>query len=134
MTDLAEVIADEGIRMTATHCGQRLRWETEVDHWRCVLKRSRVPAMTIDFYMGVGREGRRPSTVDVLECLLDDADGVEQSSGDFEEWAQWFGFDSDSRKAEQMFIAVRQQTERLEAFLGPLLEVTAALLDTIRVI
>lgn len=43
-----------------------------------------------------------PEAVDVLYCLVLDSDALEY---DFEEWAANFGYDTDSRKAEEIYRA-----------------------------
>jgi len=53
---------------------------------------------------------------DVLYCLAMDADVENQ--GSFEEWASNYGYDEDSRKAEKIYRACKEQTDDLKRVLG----------------
>jgi len=70
--------------------------------------------MTLDFYMGSGLGGQR-TLFDVLYCLLSDAHGMDYY--DFEEWAENYGYDTDSRKAEDIYNKCKVQTKRLRDLL-----------------
>lgn len=60
-----------------------------------------------------------PEAASVMQSLFSDADTVEYSAEDiFEEWASELGYDPDSRKAEQIYNNVKEQTEKLRALLG----------------
>ncbi len=56
-----------------------------------------------------------PTAAEVLTGLALDASGADLS---FEEWCSEFGLNSDSRKAERIFKAVRQHTTKLRGFLS----------------
>ena len=58
-----------------------------------------------------------PSIEDVLDCLASDASGF-GNSRTFEEWADEYGYDSDSRKAEKTYNAVAENTKKLKNLLG----------------
>lgn len=70
--------------------------------------------LTTRFYTGTMHA--TPTRKDVLESLFSDAQGVEYDG--FEDWADNYGYDSDSRKALAIYEAVVEQTERLKAFCG----------------
>lgn len=72
--------------------------------------------LTVPFYMGTGHNGNEPEARDVLECLLDDASGVEWQS--FEGWCGEYGYDTDSRKAERIYRACERLNHKLRRFLG----------------
>ncbi len=57
-----------------------------------------------------------PSAADVLYCLLTDADVIDYAS--FEDWASEFGYDTDSRKAEQNYRACMDTALRMRQVLG----------------
>ncbi len=76
---------------------------------------ARVAKMTLTFSQGYGHNGAEPKVTSVLSCLASDASGDQHS---FEDWCAEYGYDTDSRKAEKTFKAVRHQTARLKAFLG----------------
>lgn len=62
-----------------------------------------------------------PTAADVLACLLSDAtvDDGEGNPRPFEDWADDYGFDTDSRKAEATWRQCVEQTAKLREFLSP---------------
>ncbi len=70
----------------------------------------------IPWRQGVGITDE-PELAGVLETLYGDASTVENATT-FEEWAEDLGYDSDSRKAEAVYSAVIEQTNRLKGLLG----------------
>lgn len=62
------------------------------------------------------KEKYRPDLVDVLGCLLSDASALDHSS--FEDWANEFGYDTDSRKAARTYNACVQTGVELREILG----------------
>jgi len=68
------------------------------------------------FSTGIGWT-RYPNAADLLECLTSDASGWDQSRS-FEEWAEDYGYDTDSRKAERIYKTIGAETMRLKTFLG----------------
>jgi hypothetical protein len=74
--------------------------------------------MTVPFFTG-SLNTREPDAVTVLDCLLSDADGYDNARG-FEDWANDYGYDTDSRKAEETYKQVEAQSKELRAFLGDL--------------
>jgi len=58
----------------------------------------------------------KPKHSDILYCLAMDADVENQ--GSFEEWASNYGYDEDSRKAEKIYRACKEQTDDLKRVLG----------------
>ncbi len=76
------------------------------------------PKRTFHSFFSVGSGWtRRPSILDLLECILSDALGYD-SSGSFEDWALDYGYDPDSRKALKIYETVGEQTRKLKEFLG----------------
>jgi hypothetical protein len=73
--------------------------------------------MVLTFTMGPALTGE-PSTADVLDCLACDCAGYENANG-FEEWADEYGYDTDSREAEATYNAIRAQVIELDTLLGP---------------
>lgn len=70
--------------------------------------------MTTAFSMGSALVGE-PQPEAVLDCLISDAAGVDQS---FEDWARDLGMDPDSRKAEASYKACQASAAQLKTFLG----------------
>jgi hypothetical protein len=82
-------------------------------HWRCTLRCGH-RRMTVYFSQGPAIE-REPTVEDVLDCLASDA----SCASTFEDWCADLGYDSDSRKAEQTYRLIREQSEKLAGLLGP---------------
>lgn len=51
-----------------------------------------------------------PHTADVLRCLIRDGDALDMG---FDEWCGEYGYDTDSRKADQLFDACRENARKL---------------------
>ena len=112
---LQQFIDHHTITLTATRTDRNPDMsDFEGDHWRVVLKRLG-HKMTLVFSKGYGHKGAPPTTEEVLECLCSDActDG-----GTFEDFCDYYGYDSDSRKAEKSYKAVQRQTDKLRSFMG----------------
>ena len=62
-----------------------------------------------------------PTLEDVLECLVMDSAYIDRASS-FEEWADEFGYDTDSRKAEKIYKACKDQYENLQYLFGEAFE------------
>ena len=58
-----------------------------------------------------------PKVEDILDSLALDASGYDNSQC-FEDWAGDYGYDEDSRKGERIYQAIREERNKLEAFLG----------------
>lgn len=136
---LSEFIKRNGITMEAKRidarpdrAGRDAGWDANASHWRCtfhlatprdifntqrdgtVTVRAR-RRMTVYFSMGAVLQGP-PAADDVFDALASDAAGMDGRT--FEEWADEYGFDTDSRKAHTTFLACRRSAGRLCAFLG----------------
>jgi hypothetical protein len=61
------------------------------------------------------RSDGQPTVVDVLYCLYADSASADQP---FEDWADEYGYDADSRRAYATWEAVNRQLGQLAAFLG----------------
>lgn len=122
---LKERIQFDAIRMSATHCGEKVEGEEgfnpgwPYDEWRYTFRSLHFEgSLTVTFRMGIGHGGKKPDAERVLEALLSDASGV----ADGESYADWcgnYGFDTDSRRAERVYVATLKQTDRLREWLGP---------------
>jgi len=87
----------------------------DANHYKCKLTMGR-KQMTVYFSQGYGIS-HEPKTADVLNCLADDSAGVSNARS-FEEWAEEYGYDTDSRKAEKAYNVCVKQAARLLSFLG----------------
>jgi len=91
------------------------KWQA--NHYSITLRRmSRADTLSTFFSKGVGLKGS-PTAAEVLDCLASDAQSVD-SARDFEEWAYEFGYDTDSRKAEQVYNSCVKGQKELRRFLG----------------
>jgi hypothetical protein len=92
------------------------QWSRDASHWRVTLKRGR-KRMTTPYSMGSAHTGE-PKAADVLWCLVQDAHSYDNASS-FEEWCGDYGYDTDSRKAERIYTAVKRSAAKVKQFLGP---------------
>jgi hypothetical protein len=67
-------------------------------------------------YLSAGRPIPPPQFDDVLQCLILDASAID--AGCFEYWADEFGYDKDSRSAEEIYNACIKTALQLRAMLG----------------
>lgn len=93
-------------------------WDTPNNGWKVTLKNARGSRYTVPFFKGVGLPDTPPTAAEVLECLIDDATGY-RNANSFEDWAENYGYDTDSRAAYRIFEACRRISERLDKFLTP---------------
>lgn len=70
----------------------------------------------IHYSMGPGLKGK-PTIEDLLDCVASESNSFSYNSS-FEDWASEFGYDEDSRKAEQTYKVCKEQSEKLRDFLG----------------
>lgn len=95
------------------------KWAKEANHYLVTLLQGTdgmTVSMTVPYSMGKAHKDG-PTAADVLSCLTLDAQSV-HGGRDFEDWAQEYGYDTDSRKAERTYQTVCKQTESLRRFLG----------------
>lgn len=89
-------------------------------HFRVTLTRTDgadTRTMETPYSMGSGLTDD-PDAPGVLGSLLLDASGYENAGGSFEEWAGEYGYDTDSRTAERIFLQVGSLTAKVRALLG----------------
>lgn len=88
-------------------------WQQEATGYRCTLK-YKGRQYSFDFWQGPAIS-RDPDAAGCLDCLLSDAQGGRQS---FEDFCGEFGYDTDSRSAEQTHKACEKVAEGLERLFG----------------
>lgn len=92
-------------------------WMAQASHYLCTFSvKGQDGTLAVPFSMGPAHTSE-PSMDDVLDAIASDASGYENASG-FEDWASEYGYDTDSRKAERTYRAVRSQSERFMRFVG----------------
>ncbi len=131
METLQALIERTGITLTAKPTSHNpAMGDKDMDHWRVTLRRPDPRRQfTLVFSMGRGHNGAEPKADEVLDCLASDAAGYENTTG-FEDWAEYYGYDTDSRSAERTYRAVERETHRLSRFMGD--EYESLLWDTER--
>ncbi|MCP4307339.1 MAG: hypothetical protein GY788_21205 [bacterium] len=70
--------------------------------------------LTVPFYQGPGICSD-PNAASVVDCLISDASALDQS---FEDWADDYGYDTDSRKAELLYRKYRKYGGGIVRLLG----------------
>jgi len=118
-----------GVRMTADWADGNPNMPEMMpgsSHYKCVLRAGR-SSLTVYFSQGPAIR-REPGVEDVLDCLASDASGYD-NAGSFEAWAEEYGYNADSRKAESKYRAVERHTHGLENLLGR--SAYRTLLDTV---
>lgn len=121
MQTLDEFIAKHGIELdTCTEVApteaDRTGWTAGSRHWSITLHNGSGRAYSTRFHTGSAILGD-PEPRDVLVCAASDSAGYENAQG-FEQWADEYGYDTDSRAAERTFEAVKQQAANLRTWLG----------------
>ena len=98
------------------HCPSVKASVAELGGRDCILRSEKIVSET-----ETGRHYRnqtplQPDTVSVIACLIIDASALDSSS--FEDWADEFGYDRDSRKAEKVYRECLETALRLRAGIG----------------
>lgn len=84
-------------------------------HYKCRISQGK-RGFTLYFSQG-SAQTNDPTASDVISCVADDSVSYENAQS-FEDWAQEFGYDLDSRKAEKIYRTVKRQAEQLKRTLG----------------
>lgn len=117
MGTMADFVTQNNIKIASEYADRNPHmpdWN-DANHYKCKLTMGR-KQMTIYFSQGYG-VSHEPEAADVLNCLADDSAGVSNARS-FEEWADEYGYDTDSRKAEKTYNVCVKQAARLLSFLG----------------
>jgi hypothetical protein len=94
---------------------QRDSWKKNANPWTVTL-RYQGRQYTFPFWTGTGWTSK-PNTFDAAHCVLSDASGFENSQG-FEDWASDYGYDTDSRDAEDIYRATERVHRNIMRLLG----------------
>ncbi len=93
----------------------KLMSDADMRHFRCRLSCGK---RSFGLYFSQGSaHTSNPTLSDVLECIVSDARGYDDST-DFDDWASQYGYETDSRKAERIYRAVKKQAEQLKRTVG----------------
>lgn len=101
---------------TKTPWEDQSEWQRTSNPWTITLKKGR-KRVTFGFWTGTGIKGE-PTGEDVLSSVADDSGGFDNARS-FEDWAEEYGYDTDSRKAERIYKEVGKNAKKLKGFLGP---------------
>lgn len=80
-------------------------------------------AFSLEFSQGSAHT-KSPTAADIIECLALDFSGLDWCDG-FEDWAENYGYDTDSREAERIYTECKRQRDAFAAAFGP--DITADL-------
>lgn len=83
----------------------------DANHHKVTLKMGR-KQLTTYFSQGYGISGE-PDAENVLNALSSDSSSFENARS-FEDWAEEFGYDTDSRKAEKIYRVCERQADKLK--------------------
>jgi hypothetical protein len=89
------------------------------DAWQVTITNPRGFTYNTKFYMGKGHEGKAPATLDVLNCLVSDANSVAGRS--LEEFADELGYEirsiADAKQCKKVYKKCRKIARELQNFL-----------------
>ncbi len=122
MTTVQEFIKTNGITASATRADGNPNMTDMPEgsrHWSVLLSRTGTDFKLIVKVSQGPAHTEPPTAEDVLDCLASDAAGWENAPN-FDVWCGEYGYDTDSRRAEQTFNTVKKQKEELEKFLSAL--------------
>ena len=120
---VAEFVAEHGITMTAERVPENPnmaaddKWNAQASHWFCTFSSNTMKHGLKSYFSQGAAHTKPPTAEDVLDCLASDASGVENARS-FDDWADEYGYDADSRKAERTYNLCCKQTDNLRTFLG----------------
>lgn len=122
MKTMHAFVEQHEVTMVATLTDEKPPWHDELadnrvawrgTSWSCEISRNG-ESMTVPFFQGEAHTGE-PEAKEVLDCLASDASGADQS---FEDWADDYGYSTDSRRAYSTWEQIRAQTADLVRVLG----------------
>lgn len=90
-------------------------WQKKANQYTVTLKYGR-RQMTIPFFMGIAHTNE-PTLEDVMPCLVSDYFAAENARN-FEDFANDFGYDTDSRKAEKIYKQCLKEAEKMKKLFG----------------
>lgn len=112
---LDELIERDRIKITSKYVDTREDDTGWTHHAYRVTLRRKGRQWTLDYRMSTGHTSD-PELRDVLHSVLSDTSGYLNASG-FCDWAEEYGYDTDSIRALNTYNAVKAQSNRLEKFL-----------------
>lgn len=90
-------------------------WNDRAFHWKVTIRKGR--KRFVVYYSAGPAAPEEPTAEEVLDNLALDAASIENAPT-FLEWAQEFGYNPDSRRAENIHKDVQENTKKLKNLLG----------------
>jgi hypothetical protein len=133
--NLTEFVAANAITINTEWKSRQLEDDREVDVWAVTLhvigflpgystpRIAEDRTMDLPMRMGQGLQGRAPTAVDVLECILSDIAAVENANG-FNDWLSEFHLDNEEmsvaeiKKLHKTYEDIQAQAAELAVLLG----------------
>lgn len=122
--EISEFIKTRGISIKSVRVNRNPNtandeWAKDASHYEVTFKQEgRGNNKTYSTFYSMGSAHKNaPKVDDVLDCLAMEASGAENARN-FEDWANEYGYDTDSREAERTYNMVVKQAAELKAFLG----------------
>lgn len=111
--DREYILGCMGVMMECTEIDERTdgtEWDDSASHYRIEFSRNEGGIFSVEYSQG-SAHWSEPGIECVIACLLTDADVYNCS--DFKEWAECYGYDIDSRKAEKTYKACLNNAEKV---------------------
>lgn len=108
----------EKIESTAERGDKPAPWDSPgafTRHWNVTLSYAG-RTMTLDFWQGVAHTDE-PTTAEIVACIASDSNTLDYCNG-FSDWADEYGYDTDSRAAEATYNAVKAQRDAFATLMG----------------
>jgi len=119
MKTIEQLIERHGLKMETVRASSNPNMPDAypgMQHSIVTLKAANGASMTLYFSQGAALKPF-PTLAAVLDCLASDAAGVENADS-FEDWAQEYGYDEDSRASERVYNTIGKQGAKLALLLG----------------
>jgi hypothetical protein len=117
-TELGKLCDEHNVTIACKHGVEEWpdNWKrSECTAWTVTLSRPGCVNLTTNFFQGLAHTSE-PTAADVLSCLVMDADVLDHDC--FDDWANEYGYDYDSRSAEKIYDLCLEQAPKVRAFLG----------------
>jgi hypothetical protein len=109
---LDTLIRVDRLRMEYKFIGETTKGDWACRQWRVTLKRDR-RKMTFDYFTGMSLGD--PEISDVVGSIILDSSASNYS---FEEWAEEYSYNPDSRKAKEIYNACNEQADKFSKLIN----------------
>lgn len=102
----------ESLKLSVSFAGPRLiKKDNWPCHWWVVTFTRGNRTESFDYYMGTGLKAKTPNPIEILSFIS--RDYLSTNHVAYEDWADGFGYDKDSRKGEEIYKLCRHTGLRL---------------------